>query len=226
MVKEMTEKDKQSGLARQQELSGFGRYVIESVGMYLAGAFAYAHRGQVTGEEFWRGMFIPTGDKQTILSRGDYPAGYVADDPYKELDFQACTKYISYAEKRDMGDKEDSSYFRTVFCSNSWKYRSISADSRLVRNKYMHITRRVLEGLCGLDVWDDAQRLRRLTDPIQRVVPTYEFDGLGTLEGFWDRVSREYRERFGSVPMEREAIGLEVFGVTDTKTPVPLSARP
>lgn len=206
-----------SDLYQQVSVAQFGCGAILMSGLYLTRAIELAHRGKVSKENFWRNLFVTTGYGHYILDsdRGFDPDS-PGEDPYGELDFQACNKYLLHGWKRiHNGGWNDGVHFYKKFRQDAKDdaYKSVLGDAIKLRNRYMHSTCNSLHELSAERVRDDMETLKDLLQPVQNLQNTdkVSLPGLPTLKEFWAEMDGQLVTLFGSVPIPVAELEARLF---------------
>lgn len=194
-------------------------------------ANAKAEVERVDPAEFWRRLFYPNRRGKTILERksGDQEPESPPEDPYQELDLQACNKYLLFGGERMLpGGREtryawDSYNFFACFgipyrqrprptndgwipCGPDEEYRSALYSAIDMRNRYAHVKQATIERITAEGVAKDIALARELTKYIWRAAEEDPqlANALENQRFDWAEIERRYRECFDFSPLKKD----------------------
>ena len=200
---------------------------ISDTGRYMAAAIRYANRkAGVTDQDFWKGLFVPTGNRESdqLMRQGrDGDPASCPEDPYGKLDVQACNKYLLFGGQRTViRDNRpvkltDSENFFKTFRMDRQGYSTVLWSAIDLRNKSAHNTGDWEAGLTADSIRRWLETLQELTDPLRRVKEPW-YGSLEPLDEYWKRKKQRCTALLGTEPLELEALGQELF-LCDALTP-------
>lgn len=234
---------------QKNEVINFVRGLMDEITKYMTSAFKISHlEYQVDKETFWRNLFIKEGtgryhaetkrpeNDQPILTTGrDGNPDSCPEDPYKQLDFQVCCKYLRFGGTRiiSYNEEEDPQYavdsykvfdFFGISYSNKNDdhranggadnpYQDTLRDCMSIRNKYMHMDEKSFVAITLDQINRNISRLEDLTYPFAQKHRGWEQKaGLEcSIRKFWEQKKKEFKEKFGALPVSLTEIGYEIF---------------
>ena len=200
--------------------------VITDTGRYMAAGIQYANRkAGVTDRDFWEGLFVPTGSRESdVILRANRNAdpAKCPEDPYGELDIQACNKYLLYGGGRTVTRNgaavkltDSSNFFRTFrIDQKAYRYTLIRAID--LRNASAHSGTDWEKNLTADTVYNGLRILQDLTEPLQRSREPWRGER-EPLADYWKRQNQKCRALLGAAPIRLEDVGQELF-MCDTLT--------
>lgn len=232
---------------QKKEAALFGNKLIDQVMEYLCRAIQTANRnGNIPDDVFWKNLFIregtgkwdasqarATNDMPLLAAKQDCSPNRCPENPYSNMDFQLCNKYLYYGGDRILTQDpltyaEDSYQYCVYFnipyrrrdtlqphqigrSGPTGEYRQTVQKSIFLRNGYKHGNLAVIANITEEKLVQDIQLLKQLTAPLARI-PGWEAQfALEPVSKMWARTDREYFQKFGAAPIGMNELALELF---------------
>ena len=191
--------------------------VLTDVGQYLARGIETANKAVgISDRQFWWQLFVPTNRKgQTIISKESLPGRKYQQteyppNPYRELDLQACNKYLLFGWEREYyfgGTKHIASdsknfftYFGIPFQGNGEPvdpYRQVLYDTLHLKNEIAYATDDLISKISYTRLKRDLGTLKLLTKPLSDRIDWCPVD-LPPLNQYWSGIDQQFAQLFAA----------------------------